>query len=323
MLTAPDFKHKQIIFVFLSRGENISFKNDNIIIRNEDNKIKHQSSCYLLFTVFIVGHISVTSGLLERSKKFGFNIVFMNHNLKIYGAWTSGAEGNVKLRKKQYSYEKYEIAQRLVLNKIDQQVKALSKIRSRSDSKNRAIDKLNAQKNYLNSQSFELNELLGIEGTAAKIYFQALFEDFNWQARRPRAKQDITNCLMDIGYSLLFCFVEGLLLVYGFDVYEGVYHREFYQRKSLVCDLVEPFRPIIDYTIYKAYKLNQIKEEDFSLIQKQYGLFGKNANPYVNLFLENIVKNKSEIFLYIQAYYRAVMKNDEINKFPFFENFKT
>ena len=125
----------------------------------------------------------------------------------------------------------------------------------------------------------KLNELLGIEGLAAKIYFQALFEDFNWQARRPRAKQDAINCLMDIGYSLLFCFIEGLLLVYGFDVYLGVYHRHFFffQRKSLVCDLVEPFRPIIDYTIYKAFKLNQIKEKDFSIIQNQYFLFSKNA----------------------------------------------
>jgi CRISPR-associated protein Cas1 len=323
MLTAPDFKHKQIIFVFLSREEIISFKNDNIIIRDKNNKIKHQSSCYSLFAVFLVGHITITSGLLERSKRFGFNIVLMNHNLKTYGIWTSGAEGNVNLRKKQYSYEGFEMAQKLVSNKINQQVNALRKIRSRSDVKNRAINKLQMQENYLMTKNFELNELLGIEGLAAKTYFQALFEDFNWQARRPRVKQDAINCLMDIGYSLLFCFIEGLLLIYGFDVYLGVYHRKFFQRKSLVCDLVEPFRPIIDYAIYKAFKLNQIKEEDFTVIQNQYFLFGKNAAPYVNLFLEKIVKNKGEIFLYIQSYYRCVMRDAKIVNFPVFEDFKT
>jgi CRISPR-associated protein Cas1 len=273
--------------------------------------------------VFLVGHISVTSGLLERAKRFGFNLVFMNHNLKVYGIWANGAEGNVNLRKKQYCYDKPEIAQRLVSNKIDQQIQALKKIRSRSNLKNVAIEKLTTQKKYLTTNNFELNELLGIEGTAAKIYFQSLFEDFNWTARRPRTKQDITNCLMDIGYSLLFCFIEGLLLVYGFDVYCGVYHRQFFQRKSLVCDLVEPFRPIIDFAIYKAYRLNQIKEDDFSIIQGQYNLCGKNAAPYVNLFLEKIIKNKSEIFLYIQAYYRAFAREEEINNFPFFEGFKT
>jgi len=323
MLTAPDFQHKQIIFVFLSRGEALSFKNDNIIIKNEDGKIKHQSSCYKLFSLFVVGHITITSGLLERSKRFGFNIIFMNHNLKTYGTWSNGAEGNFILRRKQYEYNKSEIARQLVINKICQQINALSKIRSRSDLKNRAIQKLKNQKDYLINKDFELDKLLGVEGNSAKIYFQALFEDFNWHSRKPRVKQDITNCLMDIGYNLLFCFIEGLLSVYGFDVYIGVYHRQFFQRKSLVCDLVEPFRPIIDYAIYKAYKLNQIKQEDFTIIQNQYNLYGKNATSYVNLILEKILKNKNEIFLYIQSYYRFVMKEDEINKFPFFDNFIT
>jgi len=48
--------------------------------------------------------------------------------------------------------------------------------------KNRTIEKLKAHKKYLSQNNFELNELLGIEGATAKIYFQSLFEDFNWQA---------------------------------------------------------------------------------------------------------------------------------------------
>ena len=51
---------------------------------------------------------------------------------------------------------------------------------------------------------------------------------------------------MDIGYTYLFNFIDALLRLYGFDTYLGFYHKEFYQRKSLVCDVVEPFRCIID-----------------------------------------------------------------------------
>ena len=86
MLTAPDFKEKQIIFALLSHGERLSFKNDNVIISDESG-IKHQSSCYRLFALFIVGHISITSGLLHRAKKFGFSIVMMTHGLMPYGMW--------------------------------------------------------------------------------------------------------------------------------------------------------------------------------------------------------------------------------------------
>ena len=107
MLTAPDFKEKQIIFAILSHGERLSFKNDNIIISDE-NGIKHQSSCYRLFALFIVGHISITSGLLMRSKKFGFSIVMMSYGLIPYGVWMAKAEGNVLLRQKQYEYDQLE-----------------------------------------------------------------------------------------------------------------------------------------------------------------------------------------------------------------------
>ena len=76
MLSLPDFREKQIILALLSHGDKMSFKNDNIIITNEDKKIKHQSTCYRLFSLFVVGHFTVTTGLLQRAKKFGFSIVF-------------------------------------------------------------------------------------------------------------------------------------------------------------------------------------------------------------------------------------------------------
>ena len=71
MLSAPDFEQKQIVLALLSHEDKLSFKNDNIIIKSSDGKIKHQSTCYRLFALFIVGHVSVTSGLLQRAKKFG------------------------------------------------------------------------------------------------------------------------------------------------------------------------------------------------------------------------------------------------------------
>ena len=89
MLSLPDFKQKQIVFVFISYGEKLSFKNDNIIVKDSEGKIRHQSTCYKLFALYIVGHVTVTSGLLQRSERFGFTLVFMSHHLRVYGIWIS------------------------------------------------------------------------------------------------------------------------------------------------------------------------------------------------------------------------------------------
>ena len=145
-----------------------------------------------------------------------------------------------------------------------------------------------------------------------------MFRDCNWIVRRPRVKHDPINSLQDTGYTMLFNFIEGLLGLYGFDVYKGVYHQCFYQRKSLVCDLIEPFRPIVDARIKKAYGLGQIKKEDFIEVNKQYRLFGKKSQPYIAWLLKAILKHKNPMFFYVQQYYRCFMQEKLIKDYPIF-----
>lgn len=111
--------------------------------------------------------------------------------------------------------------------------------------------------------------------------------------------------------------MEANLNLYGFDVYRGVYHKLFYERKSLVCDLVEPFRAIIDRAIRKMYNLNQVNEKDFKFKNQEYWIDREKRKKYTQLFLEQILLYKEEIFLYIKQYYKYVM-NAEKNSFPTF-----
>lgn len=317
MLSAPDFKQKKIIVALLSHGEKMSFKNDNIIITDASG-IKHQSSCYRLFAVFIVGHATITTGLLQRAKKFGFSVVLLTHGLIPYGSWLAKAEGNVLLRKKQYDYQGTAIAQHLVSNKIAQQIVALKKRRKKSTELKQAIVLLQSYQDKLPNADYSLQEILGTEGIASKVYFKQMFDEVDWQGRKPRTKQDISNLLLDIGYTQLFHFIDALLNLYGFDTYQGVYHQIFYQRKSLVCDLVEPFRTIVDQRVRKAYQLGQVNKEDFSFVNGQYRLFGKSSQAYIALLLKGLLEHKADIFLYIQSYYRAFMQDKPIEQYPFY-----
>ncbi len=319
MLTYPDFEQKQILFVLLSYGEKIGFKNDNIIITDKDDKIKHQSTCYKLFILFVVGHITITSGILQRAQKFGFTIVLLNHYFKFIGMWSSKTEGNVLLRKKQYGYAGLDIAKHIVSNKIQNQISALRMIRKRGEELNSAVEFLKKQLEELQkAENAGLQNLLGFEGVCSRIYFKGLYSNIQWTGRKPRVKADSANALLDIGYTILFNIIDAILNSYGFDVYQGVYHTNFYQRKSLTCDLVEPFRPVIDMQIRKAYNLQMVKKEDFSIIEKQYRLFGKKAEPYILYLLEGILKYKKPLFLYLQSYYRAFIKDKTIEDYPVF-----
>ena len=318
MMSTRDFEHKQIAFVFTTEEEKISFKNDNIIISDKDGKIKHQSTCYRLFALFICGDFCLTSGLLERSKKFGFTIVFMSPNLRITSIMPSKAEGNVLLRKKQYAYDKTEIAAHVIANKIHNQTYLLKKKRKKTDEEKDVIVKLEQFEKDVLSPNLSVQEIMGIEGISAKLYFKTLFTEYNWTSRQPRVKHDIINTLMDIGYTILFNIINALLEMYGFDVYVGILHTQFFHRKSLVCDLEEPFRPIIDSAILKALNLGQVNEKDFWKNQNQFILPWKNSKKYVGIILESLLEYKSEIFIYLQSYYRAFMRDKSIKDFPIF-----
>lgn len=315
MLSKPDFVEKKVILVFTKNGDKISFKNDNLIINDSQGKMKLQISCYKIFSVFIVGGFNITTGIVERSKRFGFSIVLFTMGFKVYEVINYAMEGNTLLRKKQYETKKSnDIAKQLIINKIENQRDMLKRIRKKEIFD--GILNLDVEIEKLVKNNYTTFEMMGIEGTTAKVYFNRIFKEYGWKGRQPRVKRDEINLLLDIGYTVLFNYLEGILNIYGFDVYKGNLHKEFYKRKSLVCDIIEPFRPIVDYKIRKAYNLGQLKNYRYTIDNGKYGLSWKDTENFVTLILEEIIKYRECIFEFIQQYYRWFMKDKHICEFP-------
>ncbi len=313
MMSLPDFKEKQLLVIAAKdAAENrLQFKNENICF-TQDGNIVNQLSCHKVFAVFIVGDFSLTTVLIRNCQQYGVSLFLLKDNFLSYASIISTASGNYLLREKQYASSRdFSIAKRVVINKlVNQQI--LLKNTTSIEAK-RVFEKEIEKKmeNTLTSK-----ELLGIEGSATKLYFQEYFKEMNWYRRLPRAKVDVNNLLMDIGYTMLFNFVDALLNLYGFDTYKGVYHTLFFQRKSLVCDIVEPFRCIIDKQIVKSYNLKQIDKKDFLCLKGKYSLSYDKQKKYIRIFSEAIMDRKEELFSYVRDYYYCIMNDtDEI---PFF-----
>lgn len=309
MISGPDFSKKQILFVFASKGEKLSFSNDNIVVRDNDGKIIHQSTCYRLFLVCIIGNITITSGIIQRANKFGFTICLMTQTMRLYETIGSNMEGNTLLHKRQYAYEGSDIGRAIICNKIDNQKEAIKKIRIKTDNAKETISKLELYSQKIKNDELTLQEMLGIEGSAARIYFKEMFSSVEWVGRKPRIKTDYINSTLDIGYTILFNVIDAMLGIYGFDTYYGVLHKCFYMRKSLVCDLMEPLRPLIDLQVRKSINLGQCKSEDFRYFDKRCLLQWKYSPKYTSFLVEPLIKNKDVMFLYVQSYYRNFMKH--------------
>lgn len=118
-------------------------------------------------------------------------------------------------------------------------------------------------------------ELLGVEGTGARVYFQAfpamLRPDlrlpggpFRFEGRRRRPAPDAVNCLLGFAYALLVKDLTATLAGVGLDPYIGLYHRPRFGRPALALDLAEEFRPLIaDSVVLTAINNGEVKPSDF------------------------------------------------------------
>ncbi len=120
----------------------------------------------------------------------------------------------------------------------------------------------------------QAESLLGIEGTAARVYFAAFAgmikgasevkDTFDWAGRNRRPPKDPLNALLSFAYALLSKEYALALEAVGLDPMLGYYHRPRFGRPALALDLMEEMRPIVaDSTVISAINNGVVAPDDF------------------------------------------------------------
>lgn len=321
MFTSKDVEYRSIYVINCITDRELRVSCGELLLEDlQDKKVLTKLPFQKILALFVIGHIHISTPLIEKCKKHNVALVILKPSLRPVFYWADSAEANFLVRKRQYEFDKNDIsiAKVLVENKIANHLKLLQRTR-RKDTLIQSAISICEQKMKQAREAQEYNTLMGVEGTAAKTFFAAYFQNAGWRGRRPRVKTDYLNATMDIGYTYLFNFIECFVRMYGFDIYVGVYHRLWFKRKSLVCDLIEPFRCIIDKTIKTAINRKQISEKDYEIHKSEYCLKREMNKDYCKLFFDALVPYKQEIFKYVQSYYRCFMGGKDISQYPKFE----
>lgn len=120
----------------------------------------------------------------------------------------------------------------------------------------------------------DLGELLGIEGTAARVYFQhfaTMFKnpeigtEWAFSGRNRRPPRDPINAMLSFGYAILAKECTVVLLAEGLDPYWGLYHQPRHGRPALALDFMEPLRPlIVDSALLTAVNTGMVAQRNFT-----------------------------------------------------------
>ena len=114
------------------------------------------------------------------------------------------------------------------------------------------------------------------EAVSSRIYFDnysKLIDDrFGFKKRNSvriekKNATDVINALLNYGYSVLSGQISAYISGVGLDAYYGFMHKNHTSFQSLVYDLMEPFRWLVDYSVWKlsdAKSSNRISKKQYA-----------------------------------------------------------
>lgn len=151
---------------------------------------------------------------------------------------------------------------------------------------------LSAKPSALGAPPSAADVLRGLEGTAGRIYFEALSfvqpEQFPFQGRSRQPAKDEFNCILNYCYGVLYGLVERACMLSGLEPYLGFFHADNYNKKSLVFDLIEPYRVWAEETTVYLFSQRQVKKEMFDKIQNGLTLNKEGKQVVIAAFNERL-----------------------------------
>lgn len=112
------------------------------------------------------------------------------------------------------------------------------------------------------------------EGHSAKVYFNALFGmDFT------RSEENIVNAALNYGYSIILSAFNREIVAHGYLTQLGIFHDNMFNHFNLSCDLMEPFRVLVDRKV-KGLTFTELASEEKHIL--------------VNVLNETVVMNQTK-----------------------------
>lgn len=99
------------------------------------------------------------------------------------------------------------------------------------------------------------------EGHAAKVYFNALFGmDFT------RSEENTINAALNYGYSIILSAFNREIVAHGYLTQLGIFHDNMFNHFNLSCDMMEPFRILVDRKVKTMNIAELLSDEKHELI---------------------------------------------------------
>jgi len=265
-------------FVVVEQGVKVAKRNGELMVKKAGEAI-HKTRLEGLGSLQLFGGVELTSGAIRACLNQGTDISFFTITGRYRGRITGPASKNGTRRLEQYRRVsdpafRLQAAKALITGKITNQRNLLMRGQRRAKIPENA-PALGQMRRSLQRvpDATSHDELMGIEGYAASLYFVCLGRliknsDFTFTKRTRRPPRDPINAALSFGYTVLTSNVDGIVQAQGLDPMLGFLHGIDYGRPSLALDLIEEMRPVIvDALVLAMVNRLQLSAFDFEAMR--------------------------------------------------------
>lgn len=293
-----------------TQGAYLHLEHDAVKIEVE-REVKARIPLHHLSSIAVFGNVLLSPFLMARCADEGRDITILTEygrfKARIHGSTT----GNVLLRRAQHlalddPQRSLALAKRFIAGKIQNTRSTLMRAARESNDASdfqilRAASTDLEQSLHHTKQAHNIEELRGIEGNAARVYFGAFSSlirtnrlDFEFIGRSKRPPRDPINALISFIYALLTSDCVAALEGVGLDPQMGYLHVLRSGRPALALDLIEELRSFVaDRLALTLINRAQITLRDFD--ERTGGAWSLNESGRKTVLIEYQNRKKQEI----------------------------
>ncbi len=287
-------------------GSYLRKKEGNFLVKKDEETF--EVSVRKVQTIMITTSAYISTDAIKLAMDNNIDIIFLDEFGDPFGrVWHSKLGSTTLIRRKQLEIANDErglnLAKEWVAIKMDHQIEFLKRLKNSRPQKEEELEGYISTLEDIRKKIDELEgtidekrgNMMGLEGAAGKTYFDALSfimpERFKFNGRSRMPARDEFNCLLNYGYGVLYSMVEKACIIAGLDPYVGIIHTDHYNKKSLVFDLIEMFRYLVDETVVYMFSQRKVKKEFFDEVKNGLTLNKEGKAALIQELNENLEKS--------------------------------
>lgn len=266
-------------------GMGITLKDNQIILKNgkhfyeKDHEIEtYFPSRFPYERIVISGKGMISTESIKALSENNVNVILTDSFGNAVSSFNFPMISGIGSRNRMNQYATFRdeakityLQRQLLEAKFQSQINFLSSLKE--DSKKMISSLKTLQRDIPN---YSLRKLVQIEAQGSREYFKlysSFFDEkyqFNTRHSISKTKQnttDVINALLNYGYTVLAGEITKQIVGIGLDPYYSFYHKNHESFQSLTYDLIEPFRWIIEKTVYR---LGNTKNKKLQIQKKHY-----------------------------------------------------